>query len=147
MWTLIIINGMTFSASVNFTGPGERDQKRQREAKNAGTLQTKRGGMWECDIGNSGFAQANWPNISLHNSKAHPADASWRNLGGAVGTWDWDMAGHCGASRAKESALHCIEEDLVMKPRTGKQLLEHSGRMTRVTIWVIGLEDCKRFGK
>ena len=41
--------------------------------------------------------------------------------------WDWDMAaGHCGASR-QESALHCIEEDLVMKPRTGKQLLEHSG--------------------
>lgn len=29
---------MTFSASVNFPGPGERDQKRQREAKNAGTL-------------------------------------------------------------------------------------------------------------
>lgn len=51
-------------------------------------------------------------------------------------TWEVQLAamglGHGGRAlwsftRFQESALHCIEEDLVMKPRTGKQLLEHSG--------------------
>lgn len=50
-------------------------------------------------------------------------------------TWEVQLAamglGHGGRAlwsfTRQESALHCIEEDLVMKPRTGKQLLEHSG--------------------
>ena len=67
------------------------------------------------------------------------------NSHGMIGTWRQGIVElH---APIEESALHCIEEDLVMKPRTGKQLLEHSGgKWPGWQNWV-SLEDCKRFGK
>lgn len=54
------------------------------------------------------------PNMFNHDSYALVKRKDW-----------WRRRPYAAQGRPcrQESALHCIEEDLVMKPRTGKQLL------------------------
>ena len=94
---------------------------------------------------------ANWPDILAYLiSKAHPADASRRNLGGAVGshgigTWrqgtvELHTSGVCPALHRGRSSDETSNGEAVAGAL--------GWEMTRVTmtIWV-SLEDCKRFGK